>query len=158
MRPTALVIQIVAGLAAAAAIARTRAHARAVRRAFEAWEAGTGSIYDLMDTETRIVIPGIAAHCGTYCKEAFLHDVAGPFRARFAEPPVPRLRKLWAATGTVAVMADATGTTRDGRPYVNTYVFVFELAGPRVATVTEFLDMAAFNAVWDRIAPAPTGE
>ena len=56
----------------------------------------------------------------------------------------------------MAALADATGTTRDGQPYANTYVFVFEMAGRRVTRVTEFLDMAAFNTVWDRVAPEPT--
>ena len=51
--------------------------------------------------------------------------------------------------------ADATGITRDGQSYANSYVFVFEMEGPRVTRVTEFLDMAAFNAVWDRVQPAP---
>ena len=70
-------------------------------------------------------------------------------------PPAPRLRTLWARGDTVAVMADATGVTRDGQPYANAYVFAFEMTGSRVKRVTEFLDMAAFNAVWDRVEPAP---
>ena len=158
MRPLATRTLIVSGsavLAAAAAWARTR-RPRAVRRAFKAWSKGEGSIYDLMDAETEIVIPGTAAHCGAYRRDVFLRDVAGPFGARFDKPPRPRLRTLWSDADTVAVMADATGTTRDGQPYANTYVFVFEMAGRRVTKVTEFLDMAAFNAVWDRLAPGPS--
>ena len=139
-------------LVAGAAWTRTR-RSRAVRRAFQAWGNGEGSIYDLMDADTEIVIPGTAAHCGAYRRDVFLHDVAGPFGARFATPPRPQLRALRSKGGTVAVMADATGKTRDGRPYANTYVFVFNMAGRRVTRVTEFLDMAAFNAVWDRVAP-----
>ena len=128
---------------------------RAVRRAFAAWGTGEGSIYDLMNAETEIVIPGAQAHCGIYRKDVFLRDVAGPFGARFTTPPVPRLRTLWASGKTVAAMADATGTTRDGQPYANAYVFVFEMAGQRVEKLTEFLDMSAFNAVWDRVEPKP---
>ena len=52
-------------------------------------------------------------------------------------------------------MADATGTTRDGWPYADAYVFVFEMTGRRVRRLIEFLDMAAFNAVWDRVEPLP---
>ena len=129
--------------------------ARAVRRAFQAWEAGKGSIYDLTDADTEIVIPGTAPHCGPYRRDVFLRDVAGPFGRRFTTPPAPKPRRLWATPGSVAVLADATGATRDGRHYANTYVFVFEMVGPRVTRVTEFLDMAAFNAVWDATEPAP---
>ena len=144
-----------AALATGAAWARRR-QTRAVRRAFQVWGRGEGSIYDLMEANTEIVIPGTAAHCGAYRKDVFLREVAGPFGACFAKPPLPHLRALWSKGGTVAALADATGMTRDGQPYANTYVFVFEMAGRRVTRVTEFLDMAAFNAVWDRVAPGPS--
>ena len=127
--------------------------ARALRRAFAAWSRGEGSIYDLMDDEAEVVIAGSTAHGGAYRKAAFLREVAGPFTARFAAPPRPRLRALWANGPQVVVLADADGTTRDRRPYANTYVFIFETARGRVTKVTEFLDMAAFEAVWDRAEP-----
>lgn len=44
---------------------------------------------------------------------------------------------------TVAVWADAAGTTHDHQPYSNSYVFVFEMSAHRITRVTEFLDMAA---------------
>ncbi|TPG25571.1 SRPBCC family protein [Mycolicibacterium hodleri] len=132
------------------------AHADTVRDAFQAWGAGTGSPYDLMDVDTEIVLAGSSAHCGTYRKDTFLREVAEPFTARFATPPVPRLRRLWTADDTVAVWADAAGTTLDHQPYANSYVFVFELSARGITRVTEFLDMAAFEEVWDCVAPAPS--
>ena len=156
MRHAARLIPFGASLMVGGALAWLHATpAQRVRRGFLAWRAGTGSIYDLMDADTQVVVPGTAPHCGTYGKAAFLRDVAAPFGARFAIPPVPKLRRLWAGAGTVAVLADATGITRDDRPYANTYLFVFEMAGARVTRVTEFLDMAAFNDVWDCVAPGP---
>ena len=128
--------------------------ARAVRRAFAAWAHGTGSIYDLMDDDAEIVISGATAHSGAYRKSAFLAEVAGPFVARFSTPPVPRLVALWSDGPTMVVRAEAGGTTRDGASYANTYVFIFEFARGRVARVTEVLDMAAFEAVWDGVEPA----
>ena len=106
-----------------------------------------------MGADTEIVIPGTAPHCGTYCRDVFLRDAAGPFGRRFTTPPISKPRRLWAAAGSVAVLGDATGTTRDGRCYAKTYVFVFEMAGSRVTRITEFLDMTAFNAVWDATQP-----
>ena len=126
-------------------------HADTVRGAFQAWRAGTGSPYDLMDDDAEVVVAGTSAHCGSYRKDTFMREVAGPFTARFAAPPVPRLRRLWATDDTVAVWADAVGTTHDHRPYSNSYVFVFEMSAHRIARVTEYLDMAAFGAVWDRV-------
>ena len=141
----------------AVAVARMgRSHA--VRQAFQDWSEGEGSIYDLMDPDAEIVIAGTSAHCGTFRKDVFLRDVAGPFTARFSTPPRPRLRSLWASRDKVVVLADATGTTRDGDPYTNAYVFVFEMVANRVKRVTEFLDMAAFNAVWNGVEERPAEE
>lgn len=125
--------------------------AQLVQAAFAAWSTGTGSIYDLMDAGTEIVLPGTSPNCGAFRKDAFLRDIAVPFVARFAEPPVPQLRDLWSNARGVVATADATATTRDGRPYANAYVFIFEFSGTRVARVTEFLDMAAFEAVWNGV-------
>ena len=143
-------------LAAGAGVAAWRCgkSAGAVRRAFAAGAQGTSSIYDLMDDGAEIVIPGTTEHSGTYRQDAFLAEVAGPFVARFSAPPLPRLVALWSDGRTVVVRAEASGTTRDGASYANAYVFIFEFAGRRVARVTEFLDMAAFEAVWERLEPA----
>lgn len=142
--------------AACGALLRARhAPARALRRAFAAWSRGEGSIYDLMDEDAEVVVSGSTAHGGAYRKAAFLREVAGPFVARFTAPPRPRFRALWTDGPRVAVLADAEGTTRDARPYANTYVFIFEMRRGRVTKVTEFLDMAAFEAVWDGVVPAP---
>ena len=107
-----------------------------------------------MDDDAEVVIPGTTAHSGAYRKDAFLAEVAGPFVARFTVLPLPRPVALWSDGQTVVVRAKAIGTTRDGAGYANAYVFIFEFAGKRVARVTEFLDMAAFEAVWNRVEPA----
>lgn len=147
------------GLAGAAAIGgafwRRAAPGIAVRQAFAQWRDGSGSIYDLMDDDTLIIIPGTAPHCGTFRKADFLRDTAVPFVARFTEPPVPQLRALWSGVDGIVVRADATGLTRHGRRYSNDYIFVFEMAGGRVTRVTEFLDMTAFNAVWNQVGNEP---
>ncbi len=85
-----------------------------------------------------------------------MKDVATPFMARFSRTPNPRARRIWSDGDDVAVLADAVGTTRDGRPYTNNYVFVLKMRGGLIVQATEFLDMAAFNEVWDRVEPAPT--
>ncbi len=133
---------------------RQREPARAVRRAFAAWAQGTGSIYDLMDADAEIVIAGTNQHSGTYRKDAFLARVAGPFVAKFSAPPLPQLVALWSDGPTIVVRAEAGGTTRDGASYTDAYMFIVEFAGRRVARLTEFLDMAAFEAVWNGAEPA----
>lgn len=126
-------------------------HLRIVREAFSNWAAGTGSIMDLMPADGVVVIPGTAPHCGIFSKSQFMTEMATPFMARFSKPPAPRPRKIWADGSDVAVLADAEGTMQDGRPYANSYVFILEFQGGRLMKATEFLDMAAFNVVWDSI-------
>ena len=125
-----------------------------VREAFSNWSAGNGSVLDLMPPDGIVVIPGIAPHCGTFSKRQFVSDVATPFMACFSKPPVPRPSKIWVDGGDVVVLADAEGTTIDGKPYANSYVFVLEFQNDFLTKATEFLDMAAFNIVWDRVKPA----
>ncbi len=141
------------GVAVATRFARIH-HLRAVREIFRKWTAGRGSLFDLMTDDALIVIPGTAAHCGSFPKSVFLKDVATPFMARFNKPPTPRALKIWSDGNDVAVLAEAEGTTRDGKPYANNYVFILQMRGGRITKATEFLDMAAFNDVWDRVEPA----
>ena len=151
-----IVLSGMTGMAVATGFARG-SNSRAVSKAFHEWSAGQGSLFDLMTDDAFVVIPGTAPHCGTFEKNAFVKDVATPFMARFAKPPRPRALKVWCAGNDVVVLADAEGTTRDGVRYANNYVFVLKMRGGRIAQATEFLDMTAFNDVWDRVAPAPVG-
>ncbi len=131
------------------------ANLRAVRGAFRKWSAGEASLFDLMTDDAEIVIPGTAPHCGTFSKSVFARDVAAPFMARFSRPPAPHATKVWSDGDDVAVLAKAEGMRRDGKPYANSYVFVLKMRGGRVVRATEFLDMAAFNDVWDHVEPKP---
>ena len=55
---------------------------------------------------------------------------------------------------TVVVRWDGTGTAVDGAPYRNDYVWIFELRDGRATRVEAFLDLAAYQAVIDRISLA----
>ena len=126
---------------------------RIVEEAFNSWRMGQGSILDLMGDDGTIVIPGTAAHCGTMSKREFVANVATPFMNRFSVQPVPRPSKIMADGEDVIVVADAEGTTLDGKAYRNDYVFVLEFREGRLVKATEFLDMVAFNLVWDSVMP-----
>lgn len=135
-----------------------RVNRRIVEEAFDSWSRGQGSILDLMGDEGIIVIPGTAPHCGTVSKREFVANVAMPFMNRFSIPPVPRPSKIMADGEGVIVVADAEGTTLDGKAYRNDYVFVLEFRESRLVKATEFLDMVAFNLVWDSVMPKAQNE
>ena len=124
-----------------------------VKDAFDRWSAGKGSILDLMGDDGTVVVPGTAPHCGTRSKQEFVTDVATPFISRFSKPPVPFPLKIMADGNDVIIVAEADGTTLDGKAYHNSYVFVLEFGEDRLMKATEFLDMVAFNAVWDSVQP-----
>ena len=149
--PTFLLIGAAGG--AVATGVRRSANLRAVREAFRRWSAGEGSLSDLMTDDAVIVIPGTAPHCGTFSKTVFARDVAAPFMARFSRPPAPRASRIWSDGNDIAVLAEAEGTRRDGKPYANSYVFILKMRGGRIVQTTEFLDMRAFNDVWDHVEP-----
>ena len=125
----------------------------AVEDAFSRWGSGTGSILDLMGDDGSVVIPGTAPHCGTWGKQEFVAAVATPFMSRFSKPPRPLPSKIMADGDDVIVVAEADGTTLDGKAYHNSYVFVLEFRRGRLMKATEFLDMIAFNAVWENVSP-----
>ncbi len=106
-----------------------------------------------MDDDGLVVIPGIAPHCGTLTKRRFVADVATPFMSRFSKAPIPRPSKIVADGDDVIVIADAHGVTVSGKLYLNQYVFVLHFCDGKLIQATEFLDMAAFNVVWDSVAP-----
>ena len=124
-----------------------------VEEAFDRWTEGQGSILDLMDDEGIVVIPGTTAHCGAVRKREFMANIATPFMSRFSEPPAPRPSMIMAEGDDVIVIADAEGTTLDGKVYRNDYVFLLKFRESRLVKATEFLDMAAFNAIWDSVTP-----
>lgn len=126
-----------------------------VEQAFDKWRLGQGSILDLMDDDGLVVITGTAAHCGTSPKKQFMPNTATPFMSRFSKPPAPVASLILSAGDNVVVVAHAEGTTLDGDSYRNDYVFVLEFHGGRLSKATEFLDMKAFNLVWDSVALPP---
>lgn len=128
-------------------------NAELVRKSFNDWAAGRGSFYDLLKPDAVWVIPGTSPHCGTWHgRDQFLSEMVTPFLGCFASFSFA-VRKIWADDETVVAHWDSQGTDRTGIPYANSYIYVIELEGSQASRVTAFLDMAAFNAVWNRFIP-----
>ena len=125
-------------------------NAALVRKAFDDWATGRASFYDILAPDAVWTIPGTSPHCGTWhSREAFLTDMVRPFLSCFSTFSFT-VRKIWTDGDTVAVHWDSQATDRDGRPYSNAYVYVIALEGGFATSVTAFLDMVAFNDVWNR--------
>lgn len=142
--------------AAAQAQSREEANRATIARAFEAWAAGTGGPYELLAEDASWTITGNSAAAKTYpSREAFMSEVIRPFNARMQSRLIPKVRRLYADGDTVVAFFDASGTARDGRPYVNTYSWILEMRDGRIATAYAFFDSKAFDDLWGRVQPAP---
>ena len=58
---------------------------QAVQRAFDAWAAGEGGVFDLLAPDAQWTIVGNSVAAGTYhSREEFLTSVIQPFNARLS--------------------------------------------------------------------------
>lgn len=150
------------GLAVAALALTTKASANeaetnraTIAKAMDAWAAGTGGPYDLLAADAVWTISGNSLASRTYpSKEAFMSEVIRPFNARMSTPLVPSVHKIHADGDTVIAHFDATGTARDGQPYVNSYAWILTLKDGRIVRAFAFFDAKAFDDFWTRVAPA----
>ncbi len=125
-----------------------------IRRAFDAWAAGTGGVFDLLADDATWTIVGTTPVSGTYTsRQQFMDVVITPFNARMGSPLVPTVHALYAEGDTVIAYFEAAGTARDGQPYFNTYTWYLTMAGGRVVKAIAFFDTVEFSDFWNRVSP-----
>jgi ketosteroid isomerase-like protein len=141
---------------AASASAQTPAQNKAaVTAKFDAWKAGTGNPFELLADQASWTIEGRSVSSRTYpTKEAFLREVIRPFNARMSVGIKPTVKSITAEADRVVIHFDAAGTARDGKPYVNTYAWFFQMKNGRVIRAAAFFDALTFNDLWARVSPA----
>lgn len=128
-----------------------------VEASFTAWRNGTGSPFDLLADDATWTIVGRSAASKTYeGREAFMREVIRPFNARMREPLKPTIRRIYTDGDAVIVFFDASGTARDGKPYVNTYAWFLDMRDGKVVAASAFFDSLEFNELWTRVRPAAT--
>jgi hypothetical protein len=49
---------------------------------------------------------------------------------------------------------DASGTARDGKPYVNSYAWILRMADGQIVEAYAFFDSKVFDDLWTRVTPA----
>ncbi len=125
-----------------------------IKRAFGAWAAGTGSVFDLLADDATWTIVGNSPVSRTFDgRQEFLDVVIRPFNARMSTPLVPTVKALYADGDTVIAYFDAAATARDGKPYFNSYTWYLKLAEGKVVDATAFFDTIEFTDFWNRVEP-----
>ena len=145
----------VSGAPDAPAESATETNRRIVRRAFDAWRDGTGTITNLFAPDMVWRIEGRSLASKEYGDEQqFVAEVLAPFGARFpASAPIRpvTLRSVHADGDTVVVVWDGRGIANDGVPYENSYVWIMRMRDGRVVDGTAFYDSIAFDELWTRV-------
>ncbi len=126
-----------------------------VRRSFDAWRSGTGSPFDLLDTNAQWTITGNSVASKTYTnREQFMAAVIRPFNARMKGHLRPTVHGIYAEGAEVIIYFDADGMANDGKPYHNSYAWFFTLQNDKVVRAVAFFDSVEFNDFWRRVVPA----
>ncbi len=125
-----------------------------VEAAFAKWGAGTGGPFDLLADDASWTIVGRSLASKTYpTKAAFITEVIAPFNARMSQGLKPTVRQLIAKGDTVVIFFDARGVAKDGKPYINTYAWFWEMRDGRAVRAHAFFDSIEFNELWARVPP-----
>ncbi|CAA9524190.1 MAG: Secreted protein [uncultured Sphingomonadaceae bacterium] len=126
---------------------------RIVGRAFARWAAGgTGFFEELLSPDIVWTIKGSGPSAGVFRgRREFLDRAVRPFAARLSRPIRPTVRGIWSEDDRIVVHWDGEGTARDGRPYRNSYVWIFRMRDGRAVEATAFLDLAPYDDVLRRI-------
>ena len=86
-------------------------------------------------------------------KRDFIEEVIDPFNARMAKPLVPAVRGIFADGDMVITLFDAAATTKENKPYQNTYTWHFQMKDDRVVKAIAFFDNRDFDDFWTRVSP-----
>ena len=102
---------------------------------------------DALADDAHWTIIGTTGWSKTYRgKAAILKDLIAPLRRVLAPPLRTHARRMIAEGDIVVVEGRGENITRDGRPYENTYCYVFEFREGEVAMLTEYADTELFRS------------
>jgi ketosteroid isomerase-like protein len=125
-----------------------------VGRAFEAWAAGTGGVFDLLEPDATWTIVGTSPVSRTFAsRDEFLDLVIRPFNDRLSTPLVPVVHGLYADGDVVVAYFEASAMANDGQPYRNAYTWYLHLCEGRIVKAVAFFDTVEFTDFWERLQP-----
>lgn len=137
-------------LAADTASATEQQNTAQTRAAFDAWRAGTGTVFDLLDPQVIWTVAGHSPVSGTYrSKQVFMDRAVAPITARLATRITPDVKQVMAQDDTVVVLWDGTATTVEGGTYRNSYAWHMVFDEGRIVRVTAFLDTWALQQLME---------
>ncbi len=134
----------------------TERNRQIVETAFKRWaDTGTGIFDELLSPDVVWTIKGSGPSAGVFRgREVFIERAVRPFRSRMSSPVRPISTRVWADGDHVIVNFDGEGVASDGRPYRNSYAWIFQMRDGKAVEVTAFLDLMPYDDVLRRIPQA----
>ena len=116
---------------------------------FENLARGNGQAFvDALASDARWTVIGSSAWSRTYeGKQVIIDELMRPLFRQFADEYVARAIRVIAEDDMVVVEARGRVTTKSGKPYNQTYCYVFRLTDGQVRELTEYLDTELVNEV-----------
>jgi uncharacterized protein len=116
---------------------------------FENLARGNGQAFmDALANDARWTVIGSSAWSRTYeGKQVIVDELMRPLFRQFAGEYVARAIRVIAEDDIVVVEARGQVTTRSGKPYNQTYCYVFRLTDGQVRELTEYLDTELVSEV-----------
>jgi ketosteroid isomerase-like protein len=109
---------------------------------FSGLSEGNSSLFvESMDDGFRWTVTGHTKWSKTYeGKQTVLRELMGALQTALAGRIRVRASRIVAEDDLVVVEAKGHNTTKAGKPYNNTYCFVFRVASGKLQEVTEYMD------------------
>jgi len=86
-------------------------------------------------------------------KSAILNELIAPLRRVLAPPMRSHAHRITAEGNIVVVEGRGENVTRAGKPYENSYCWVFEFRNGEVAAITEYADTELFRSALGEPSP-----
>ena len=131
----------------------TQRNKQFIAQAFQQWADGGGTFFqDVLSTDVIWTIKGTGPAAGIYRgRDAFLEQAVAPFAARLSSFVKPTVNNIWADGNDVIVYWDVAGVAKDGKPYNNSFVWIFKMENLRATEVIAFLDLGQYEDVINRV-------
>jgi ketosteroid isomerase-like protein len=122
-------------------------HKQLLEGAFAELSQGNGQpLMDALADDVRWTVIGSSPWSGTYAgKREVVEQLMRPLFSQFADQYTARAIRVLAEDDVVVVEARGQVNTKSGRPYNQTYCYVFRLADGQVRELTEYLDTELVN-------------
>jgi hypothetical protein len=134
--------------------AQAQGNKEVVNKAFAAWAAGGRTFFDdMLAPDVVWTIKGSSPTARVLRgKQELIDGAVTPLSTRLQRQIRPTIRNLWADGDHVIIEWDGEAVAKDGKPYRNSYLWIFRMQGGRATEVTAYLDLAPYDDVLRRVS------